>query len=974
MHRIFPLHARALAEAAPPGLPDGPLPQPPSPFLRAWLSAVLPWASEAHGARALAHYADECPRAWIQRFYGSPPVVQALVRLPVAQIPPIVAALRRMFEGAARAGVAQLWGCASADELLAAHSRVLDLHAVAFFGCCQPMVSLGAAEQAALEGCAAQGWTAEALLERRLAGHLVHELAHGPARGWEGGPGSFMLHEAAAAVVNLGCAAGHVLADRPGEPVLGLSRALVLGQALVDDLGEDAVWRLALTATGPGDVIGDRAGAALTAADWQVWARSERASFMPPHHDMLRWAKLYDVARADLLPALRALGPVVTPEQALALPDLLREAEAVPWTDMPAWHGPERSTDVASVQTGVRALFTMQRLQPDLQAVPSDPPGGQITLEVAACAMRVGARVDDPHGLAAEWRFPPARCRGLLGRGARRVTVLGALWEQRAQVTDRLLDLCEGTNRLPEQVTIDLRPRSPDRTRVDVAPPSPQLHHSDGVVTLGSCFASRIGERLAAGLFEVAQNPFGILYDPISVARAAERVVSDEALPADLLFFANYRWHSPWHHTAFSDVDRDVAWARVEAALGRARSIGPRLMLLTWGTAEVWEHEGEVVANCHGLEAGRYVRRLLDVDEIVARYDALLARLADAAPALTVVVSVSPIRHLARGVEANAVSKATLVLAASRLAGRHANLRTFPAYELVLDELRDYRWFEDDLVHTNDAATAVVFERFLGAWVAPSSRALVREVAEIRQALVVGPRDAGRRAEQLRGLLARLTALGRSPALPWPAELEVQLQHALRAAEAASGAVGPREVIPVTAPVTPPVRATRVAPERAEQASAEDALGGLERALRPGVWIGWEQIGAWQDAVRGAVRGLVEAHDPGASAAWAGLRAVLDKAEELEDPGPVAGLASPLLRRVVASQTRPDGVTALFELWREAVPAGRLEVDADVLAGARTEDLRAWAALGEELARGRSRPHPRMVELHEQVVKASRSR
>jgi hypothetical protein len=934
MSDVFDLHAQTLStlrEAA----GDGPLPAPPSGFIRAWVEEAVSWAEPARGREVVAHYAQRSPEAWVRRFYGGSAPVTELVRLDLrqAEVPRLRAALAALFAGARAAGLSpeSVWGVPDVAAWLEARPRILDLHAGAFFGCCQPMISLGPLEQAALEASVDAGWGVASWLDVRLAGHVVHEQAHGPARAWRGGPGSWILHEAAGAVVNHAIRAEHVFARRPGEPVLGLRHAMVLGQAMIDAVGEAAVWRLALAGADPTAEIGRRSGHALAAADWQIWCRSDRLAFMPSHRRMLSWAKLFEVSRTpSLCPELDRLEDAarVTPDLALGLPDLHDLADAVPWTQVPAWHSPLEVSHREGLRVAVASMFQVERMQPDLQAVPADPPGGVLRVDVGACALRAEVRRDGAHGLAAVWRLPPPLCRALASRGLAQLTIRRASLAHEAEIVDRLWDLAHGTRGLPADHEVAVGPAARgDRTEVVVAASSSQLHHVDPVVAVGSCFAGHIGERLARDLFDVHLHPFGILYDPVSVSRATSWVCRDTPLPESLWFFAHGRWHSPLHHTDLSHPDKAHAVSRAQRLLSAARTVrGRSSWLWTWGTAWVWEDAktGEVVANCHGLPESRFRRRLLSVDEVVQQARAALDVLRAQVREAQVVLTVSPIRHLSHGVTDNQRSKATLLLAATALAEAHAEVRYFPAYEIVVDELRDYRWYDPDLVHVTPVAADQVYARFLDAHVAPASRDLARAVAVATHDLVAVPRDPVRRARRLEVLREALADLPRAPALPWPHRTQVGVDHALRAARALWDGDAPDPVpveVLVTTPTTPPP-------------AEVDLVQDYREALELGRYIAWDRLEAWASEVSTAGQRVVDAGGDN-RAAWASLEALLDKVDELEDASEVvAPLAGPLVqmiaREAARAGSRASTAQDLATLLCQHVPRGHVVWPAEV--------------------------------------------
>lgn len=265
---------------------------------------------------------------------------------------------------------------------------------------------------------------------------------------------------------------------------------------------------------------------------------------------------------------------------------------------------------------------------------------------------------------------------------------------------------------------------------VDVPSMPLKISFDDGVVSLGSCFADAMGVRLEQGGFRVERNPFGTLYNPASVAAALDRLVADREIVEEDLVQHESLWHSWHHHGAFS---RPTSAETLEACNDRIhqahRSLAEaKVLLVTFGTAWIYEHEGRVVANCHKLPPQRFHRRRLSVEEIAAVWQPLLQTLSAFNPDLSIVFTVSPIRHLADGAHDNQLSKSTLLLAVDRLLataadgeGRQGARVYFPAYEIVLDELRDYRFYGADLSHPSPVAEDIVYERFQQAAMSPAT-------------------------------------------------------------------------------------------------------------------------------------------------------------------------------------------------------------------------------------------------------------
>ncbi len=272
----------------------------------------------------------------------------------------------------------------------------------------------------------------------------------------------------------------------------------------------------------------------------------------------------------------------------------------------------------------------------------------------------------------------------------------------------------------------------------------PRLSHADRLLLMGSCFASEMGERLTKAKFCCDVNPYGVLYNPLSISAALREIADGSEYTPDRLFHFRECWHSPMHHGDFSSPRADEALCTINTRLRKAHAWLPRLdyLMLTFGTAWVYQSRetGQVVSNCHKLPEFHFTRRRLSVDEIVLDYQSLLAHLWSLNPRLKFLLTVSPIRHIRDGLHANNLSKATLLLAIDRLQTLFPDrLFYFPAYELLLDELRDYRFYADDLVHPSAVALRHVWEQFVHACLSPTALQIMEECEKISKSLYHKP-------------------------------------------------------------------------------------------------------------------------------------------------------------------------------------------------------------------------------------------
>ncbi len=266
------------------------------------------------------------------------------------------------------------------------------------------------------------------------------------------------------------------------------------------------------------------------------------------------------------------------------------------------------------------------------------------------------------------------------------------------------------------------------QTIVDIKPSEWKIGYDDKILLVGSCFADEIGEQMAQRYLQVTCNPFGTLYNPLSIAQAINLRSSISNLQ---LINHDGLWHSMAHHGSFSRPTKEETEQAVRASIETMQQAlaEATVVIVTFGTAWVYEMRGDglpvtgygIVGNCHKLPENRFTRRRLSVDEIVAAWRPILERYPDKHWIFTV----SPIRHIRDGLHENQLSKATLLQAIEQMVnGKWANgkLHYFEAFEIMLDELRDYRFYADDLVHPSSLAVNYIWERFVDTFCTPQTK------------------------------------------------------------------------------------------------------------------------------------------------------------------------------------------------------------------------------------------------------------
>lgn len=265
------------------------------------------------------------------------------------------------------------------------------------------------------------------------------------------------------------------------------------------------------------------------------------------------------------------------------------------------------------------------------------------------------------------------------------------------------------------------------QTKVHIPLSARKISYQDHVLLLGSCFSDSMAEKMGECYLPHTSNPYGTLYNPLSIAQAMEdlphpslkgRELEDLQQQA-MIVYDKGLYHSLLRHGSFSGTDENEVRRAVAESREQMRQALEQatVVIITFGTAWVYEYEGRLVANCHKLPASAFTRRRLTVNEIVTVWKPILERYKDK----HFIFTVSPIRHVKDGLHENQVSKGILLAAVEELT-RQDHRSYFPSYEIVLDELRDYRFYAEDMVHPSAQAVQYVWERFVSTYMSPQTQ------------------------------------------------------------------------------------------------------------------------------------------------------------------------------------------------------------------------------------------------------------
>ena len=277
------------------------------------------------------------------------------------------------------------------------------------------------------------------------------------------------------------------------------------------------------------------------------------------------------------------------------------------------------------------------------------------------------------------------------------------------------------------------------RTQVELPERETEIRHSERIMLFGSCFAENIGNLLKENKFRCDVNPFGVLYNPLSIANALNQILEGKEYREEDLFFSGGLWHSWMHHSDFSAPSQEEALALVNSRLTKAKENLAKAdwLVMTWGTAYVYIHQEmqKVVGNCHKQPDKTFRRLMLNAEAFVEECRDVLKKCREVNPNLKVLFTVSPIRHAKDGMHGNQLSKATLLLAIDEICRTCPNCFYFPSYEIVMDELRDYRFYSDDMIHLSSKAVEYIWECFSRCYFSKETQAIMKEWAEVKRAL-----------------------------------------------------------------------------------------------------------------------------------------------------------------------------------------------------------------------------------------------
>ena len=281
------------------------------------------------------------------------------------------------------------------------------------------------------------------------------------------------------------------------------------------------------------------------------------------------------------------------------------------------------------------------------------------------------------------------------------------------------------------------------RTNIQLQKERNQIDYSSKLLLIGSCFSENISKKLSYFKFNTSSNPFGILFNPKVIEKLITNAINEEEYTEKNIFQLNERWHCFDAHSDLSAVNKNELLKSLNTAIEQTHQQlkNATHIIITLGTAWVYRfiETDAIVGNCHKVPQKKFLKELLTVDEIVTSLESICALINDVNPKVNIIFTVSPVRHLKDGFVENAQSKAHLLTAIHQVIDKRNKLCYFPSYEIMLDDLRDYRFYNSDMIHPNETAVNYIWEQFKHVWIHENTVSILKKVDAIQKGLAHKP-------------------------------------------------------------------------------------------------------------------------------------------------------------------------------------------------------------------------------------------
>ncbi len=282
------------------------------------------------------------------------------------------------------------------------------------------------------------------------------------------------------------------------------------------------------------------------------------------------------------------------------------------------------------------------------------------------------------------------------------------------------------------------------QTEIPLNPEESQIDYSSKILLLGSCFSENIGSKFDYFKFQNSQNPFGVIFNPVSIEKLIYRAIENETFSEEDIFQHHGIWKCFETHSELSSLDKAEFLKKLNSALLHLREalFSSTHIIFTFGTSWVYRHieSDEIVANCHKLPQRNFTKELLSIETISKSIQNTIEKISTVNPNVSIITTVSPVRHIKDGFAENSLSKAHLLAAIHQLLNQQSKIVNqkysyFPSFEIMMDELRDYRFYTEDMLHPNKTAIEIIWQKFSKVWISSNTESLQKEIASIQNGL-----------------------------------------------------------------------------------------------------------------------------------------------------------------------------------------------------------------------------------------------
>jgi len=280
-------------------------------------------------------------------------------------------------------------------------------------------------------------------------------------------------------------------------------------------------------------------------------------------------------------------------------------------------------------------------------------------------------------------------------------------------------------------------------TPIPLSQPGSKILLTDKILSIGSCFSESIGNKLVENKFDALINPFGTIFDPLSIIRLLTYSITQTSPPPETYVFSQGVYKNLELHSSFTGMGKDELALKINARISSTYDFikTANWLIITLGTAHIYQYKKtkSPIANCQKLSANQFNKHLVNKDDLFDSFQPFLKLLKSINPSIKIIITVSPVRHISDGLMANSISKSILRQLSHDLSTSNTYIHYYPAYEIMMDDLRDYRFYKEDMIHPTNQAIDYIWQHFVNSFMVKETTDFLKKWQEISRALLHRP-------------------------------------------------------------------------------------------------------------------------------------------------------------------------------------------------------------------------------------------